>query len=571
MNNAIKTYDRWKSGVFSEKELYEELKNLSSADIEDRFYKNLDFGTGGLRGILGAGTNRMNVITVGKATQGLANYLNKNHANPKVAIAFDSRIKSTEFAEEAAKIFAANKIQVYLFSELMPTPLLSFAVRELECTGGVMITASHNPAKYNGYKVYSSDGCQITLGKAEAIQEEINKVDEFIDVRKLSALEVEGKKWIHPIESDLIEKYLEQIRKESLFDGDQYKEKLKIVYSPLNGAGLNCVKKILIENGYTNLKIVPSQEFPDGNFPTCPSPNPEREEAMSESLILAKEMNSDLCLATDPDCDRVGVAVRDGLGYSLLSGNETGILLFDYICSQRVKRNQMPSKPIVIKTIVTTDMTSQIANKYGVEVIDVLTGFKFIGEQIGLLESMGESNRFIFGFEESNGYLTCKNVRDKDGVNAVFLIAEMAAYNLSVGKTLYQRLDELYEEFGFFSNRLKSLEFDGLTGMKSIAKLMEKVRNNPLISVGSIPVEYFEDYMQSVRKYSEGQIEQLTLPKSDVIKLFFLDGASVVIRPSGTEPKLKIYISASATSKTEAEAKAKRYEDYFVSMMINQN
>ena len=428
--DEIEKYTLWKNQSLSDNDLTDELNSIckNSEEIKDRFYKDLTFGTGGLRGIIGAGTNRINVYTIAKATQGLANYLKKNFSKTKVAIAYDSRIKSDLFAKEAARVLAANKIKVFIYKELMPTPALSFAVRHLKCHAGIVITASHNPAEYNGYKVYGNDGCQITIDTANAVLKEINKIDIFNDVKRMTFDEAVDKKIINYIDEKDIQAFLNAVSTQSLNKNLSNKENLNIVYTPLNGSGLKCVTETLKMNGFSNITVVSTQEKPDGNFPTCPYPNPEIKEALQEGLKLCEKINADILLATDPDCDRVGIAVKYQNEYKLLSGNEVGVLLFDYICKIRLKNNAMPSNPVCIKTIVTTDMIYPIAQKYGVRIIDVLTGFKFIGEQIGLLEKSGQDNQYIFGFEESYGYLSGTHVRDKDAVNASLLICEMTAF-----------------------------------------------------------------------------------------------------------------------------------------------
>ena len=422
--NENEKYSLWRNQNLADNDLIDELNSIceNSEEVKDRFYKDLTFGTGGLRGIIGVGTNRINIYTIAKATQGLANYLKKNFSKAKVAVAYDSRIKSDLFAKEAARVLAANNIKVFIYKELMPTPALSFAVRHLKCHAGIVITASHNPAEYNGYKVYGSDGCQITLGTANAVLKEINKIDIFNDVKRMNFDDAVDKKIINYIEEKDIQAFLNAVSTQTLNKNIANKENLNIVYTPLNGSGLKYVTKALKMNGFSNINVVPSQENPDGNFPTCPYPNPEIKEALQEGLKLCEKINADILIATDPDCDRVGIAVKYQDKYQLLSGNEVGVLLFDYICKTRMKNNSMPSNPVCIKTIVTTDMIYPIAQKYRVKIIDVLTGFKFIGEQIGLLEKIDQDNEYIFGFEESYGYLSGTYVRDKDAVNASLLI-----------------------------------------------------------------------------------------------------------------------------------------------------
>ena len=556
MNEQSKiSYNIWKSENLKDKELSEELKSISNDEeaINDRFYKELEFGTGGLRGVLGAGTNRINMYTIGKATQGYANYLLSKGSSPSIAIAYDSRINSEKFAHHAACVMAANGIKVYLWKELMPTPSLSFAVRYLGCDGGIVITASHNPSKYNGYKVYASDGCQITTKAADEILELINNVDTFKDV-KISDYNVSIKNGdINIISDEVFDAFINEVSLQSLA-GKDINKNVKIVYTPLYGAGLKCVTTCLKNNGFNNIVIVKEQATPNGNFPTCPYPNPEIREALEVGLKVAKDEGADLLIATDPDCDRVGIAVKDKNEYTLLSGNEVGILLLDYICKRRIELGKMPDKPVCIKTIVTTDMASNVAKDYGVEIIDVLTGFKFIGEQIGLLEAKNETSRYIFGFEESYGYLTGSYVRDKDAVNGSFMIAEMFAYYMSNGKSLIEVLDSLYQKYGYCLNTLHSFEFEGESGMKKMQSIMKSLREN-------IPNEFVDKKIVEVQDYLLSEItdivsnnkREINLPKSNVIKYILEGNSSIVLRPSGTEPKLKLYISISAKSKDEAK------------------
>ncbi|MEQ3507574.1 phospho-sugar mutase [Enterococcus cecorum] len=544
---VLEEYSRWNKNIQNEVDLYEKLTEIASDEqaIIDAFYKNLSFGTGGLRGELGVGTNRMNIFTVGKASQGLANYVVTNFPEEqrKIAIAYDSRINSDVFAQTAAKVFAANGIKAYIYSELMPTPMLSFAVRELGCAAGIVITASHNPSKYNGYKVYGPDGCQITTEAASAILAEIEKLDIFTDVKKGDFNHLLSSGDIEYISEQVITNFIEAVKKESQLAADEIIDRnVSIVYTPLNGAGLKPILRALEESGYQNIHVVKEQAQPNGNFPTCPYPNPEIKEAMALGMRDAKAQNADLLLATDPDCDRVGIAVRNSEGeYQLLSGNETGLLLFDYICSQRIKHGNMPENPVMIKTIVTMDLAERIAKHYGVRVINVLTGFKFIGEQIGLLESEGHADDYIFGFEESYGYLTGSYVRDKDGVNAAFMICEMFAYYQTQGISLLDKLAEIYQTYGYSLNTLHSYEFEGAAGFEKMQNIMKEIRAN-LNQIAGMSIDEVKDYAKGI----DG------LPKSDVLKFFLSNGATVVVRPSGTEPKLKIYFSISSESKKDA-------------------
>lgn len=547
--NYREEYERWLEKA--DDEMKELLRGYSDKEIEDSFYRNLTFGTGGLRGTIGAGTNRMNIHTVGKASQGLADYLNKTGENPSVVIGFDSRIKSDVFAKVAAEVFSANGVKVYLWPELNPVPTVSFATRYLHASAGVMITASHNPSKYNGYKVYGSDGCQITTEAAAEILAEIEKLDIFADVKSGMNAEIEF------IKPEVLTTFIEEVKGQSVLFGEDVDKNVAIVYSPLNGTGYIPVTRTLSEMGYTNITLVEEQRLPDGNFPTCPYPNPEIKEALALGVEYAKKNNADLLLATDPDCDRVGIAVKDKNGeYQLLSGNEVGLLLLDYICSQRAKHNMMPADPVMVKTIVTMDLGERIAAHYSVRTIDVLTGFKFIGEQIGYLEKAGKADSYIFGFEESYGYLTGSYVRDKDGVNGAYMICEMFSFYKTKGISLLDKLDEIYKEYGYCLNTLHSFEFDGAAGFTKMQNIMKEFHKGLDVIGGKKVVETLD--------YSTGLNG---LPKSDVLKYMLEGNCSVVVRPSGTEPKLKTYISVSAENKEEAEALEKRMQeslkDYF--------
>lgn len=540
----INEWNRWRNKKLADKDLIEELDIIkgSEKEIFDRFYKNLEFGTGGLRGIIGVGTDRMNIYTVAKATQGYSNYLKKQINSSSVAIAYDSRIKSDVFAKVAAGVFAANGIHVYIYPELMPTPSLSFAVRYLKCAGGIVITASHNPSQYNGYKVYGSDGCQITTETADSILAEIEVLDIFADVRELSFEEALSQEKITYIGEEVVKEYLKAVSLQTLC-GDETDKGVSIVYTPLNGSGLKCVTQILKDNGFTNISVVEEQEKPDGEFPTCPYPNPEIEEALALGLRDAEKLGSDLLLATDPDCDRVGIAVRKGENYLLLSGNEVGMLLLDFICKRRIALGKMPNNPILVKTIVTIDMVRRIAEDYNVQVIEVLTGFKFIGEQIGFLEAAGEEERFILGFEESYGYLTGGYVRDKDAVGGSLLICEMLAYYKTKGIDLIDVLNELYKKYGYCLNTLHSYTFEGSEGLKKMQKIMQELRGTSLKQISNMKVIEVKDYLKGINR----------LPKSDVLKYLLESNVSIVIRPSGTEPKLKVYLSVSAENRDTAE------------------
>ena len=541
-----KEYLRWKT-LADDQDVAAELQSMDGNEeqIEDAFYRNLAFGTGGLRGVIGAGTNRMNIYTVAKASQGLADYVNKQFAPNKrsIAISYDSRIKSDVFARVAAGVFAATGIQSYIYKELMPTPCLSYAVRALHCAAGIMVTASHNPSKYNGYKVYGADGCQITTKAADAILAEIEKLDLFDDVKRVSFKEALNVNKVSYISDRVYDDFIEEVKKQSLLSDDLAINKdVSIVYTPLNGTGLKPVLRALKESGYTNITVVKEQEQPDGYFTTCPYPNPEIKEAMELGIAYAKKCNADLLLATDPDCDRVGIAVKNKQGeHVLVTGNEVGMLLLDYICSRRIAMETMPEDPVAVKTIVTIDMAERIAEHYGVNVINVLTGFKFIGEQIGLLEKQGKEDSYIFGFEESYGYLSGGYVRDKDAVNGAFLICEMFAYYAALGISLLDKLNELYEQYGYCLNTLHSYEFEGAAGFDKMQRIMADFRAG-ITSFAGKKVIKCNDYKEGV----DG------LPKSDVLKYFLEDHCSVVVRPSGTEPKLKTYISVSAENREKA-------------------
>lgn len=539
MEKAIEdNYKEWLEKVTVE-ELLKQLKKMDESEIEDSFYRDLTFGTGGLRGIIGAGTNRMNLYTVAKASQGLSDYIVKEYKEPFVVIGYDSRNMSLQFANEAAMVFVANGIKVWMWSALTPVPTVSYAIRYLHASQGIMITASHNPAEYNGYKVYGDDGCQITTEAASAIYKEIEKLDIFTDIKKIPMEKAEKEHKIGYIPSEVMDSYIGEVKKQSVLFGDKINRDVAIVYSPLNGTGLVPVSRVLKEAGFTNITIVEEQKNPDGNFPTCSYPNPEVREAMELGLEYCKKIGADLLLATDPDADRCGIAVRDGDEYKLLTGNEVGLLLLDYVCAQRVKHNMMPNNPVFIKTIVTSDLAEKIAEHYGVHTINVLTGFKFIGEQIGYLEKEGRKEDYICGFEESYGYLTGSYVRDKDAVNAAFMICEMFAYYKIREITLIDKLNELYRIHGYCLNTLHSYDYPGVEGNKQLLIKMKAFRERQTV-IGGKKILYTEDYLSGVNG----------LPRTDVIK-FYIENGTVVIRPSGTEPKLKVYICLFAKSKDE--------------------
>ena len=548
-------YAEWLGNELYDSDLKAELEAIKgdAERINDAFYRDLEFGTGGLRGVIGAGTNRMNVMTVAKASQGYADYLNAEFRNPSVAIAHDSRIKSNLFSETAASVFAANGIKVHMYRTLMPTPSLSFAVRHLSCSGGIVVTASHNPAKYNGYKVYGPDGCQITTKAAEAIQKAINGIDIFKGIKRIPFEEGLKSGQIEWIGEETVNAFIDAVSDQSLLKDNDGDKNLSIVYTPLNGAGLKCVTSCLKKNGYTNIHVVKEQENPDGNFPTCPYPNPEIRKALELGLRDVKATGSDILIATDPDSDRVGIAVPNKEGdYTLLTGNETGVLLLNWIATRRKELGLMPERPVAVKTIVTTDMASRIAESYGIEMREVLTGFKYIGEQIGLLEKDGEESRYIFGFEESYGYLTGSYVRDKDAVDGALMIADMTAYYRKRGKSLLDVLAELYAEYGYFYNTLHSYEFEGEAGFEKMKAMTKKLRTEPPASFAGSGVIIRNDYLNSVSTDKDGKETKIDLPVSDVMKFITESGISVVVRPSGTEPKLKIYFSIRANDKAKA-------------------
>ena len=539
-------YQHWLENVDDEDILYE-LQTMSEEEKKSAFSCNLVFGTGGLRGIIGAGTNRMNIYTVAKASQGLSDYLIKTYGdNISVTIGYDSRIKSDVFARVAATVFAANEITVYIWPQLTPVPTVSFATRYLKTSAGVMITASHNPSNYNGYKVYGPDGCQITNKAADDIMGEIEKLDIFTDVKMRDFNDAISKDLIMFIDDAVMSAFLKAIKTQSVLFGDKIDTNISIVYSPLNGTGYIPITRILTETGYTNITLVEEQMLPDGHFPTCPYPNPETNEAISLGIEYAQKNNEDLVLATDPDCDRVGIAIKNNYGeYIMLSGNEVGILLLDYICSQREKHNMMPDNPVIIKTIVTTDMATQIAAFYGVRTIDVLTGFKFIGEQIGILEAHGSEDSFIFGFEESCGYLSGEYVRDKDAVNAVYLVCEMFAYYKTRGVSLYEKLKELYDKYGYCLNSLYNFDYTGFDGIEKIQKIMKSCQEKIVLGC-----KLANKTIKAVTDYNNGLNN---LPKANVLQYITEDDCSIIIRPSGTEQKLKVYINIKAKHKIDAE------------------
>ncbi len=545
-------YELWKKECDGNAELSADLEGLSKEDIFDRFYRELDFGTAGLRGVLGSGTNRMNIYTVARASAGVAEYLLASGGKKRssVAIAYDSRNNSELFAKTSAAVYAGRGLKVFLYPFLMPTPALSYAVRNLGCDAGVVVTASHNPAKYNGYKVYGSDGCQITEDAAAKILAAIEKTPYFEPLPDFDTLLANGD--IEYIGDDIINGFISDAVA-CAKSGREGERNLKLVYTPLNGAGEMCVTKALSMVGFCDVTVVSEQQKPDGNFPTCPYPNPEIKEALALGLELMQKTGADLLLATDPDCDRVGTAVPVGDSYRLITGNEMGVMLLDYLCREKTAAGKMPRDPMAVKSIVTTDMTYEVAKKYGVRIVDVLTGFKYIGEQIALLEEKNSAESYLLGFEESYGYLCSPFVRDKDGVSASVLICEMADYYRREGKTLADRLDELYAEFGAYRNFVDSFAFEGSAGMDKMRSIMEKLRATPPSEVLGRKLVCINDYLKRESVTASGEKSVLTLPKSNVLKFVFEDGLAIIARPSGTEPKLKIYYTVKADSMQAAD------------------
>lgn len=564
MNDIKSLYSLWCEKATADSDLIPELQEILGDDdaILDRFYKNLEFGTAGLRGVIGAGTNRMNVYTVNQATQGLANYLNENFENPSVAVAYDSRIKSDVFAKEAACVLAANGIKVYLYPELVPTPMLSFAVRRLGCSSGIIITASHNPSKYNGYKCYDPNGYQMTDEAAAKTYEYIQKTDMFSGVKTMSFDDALAEDMIDFIEDWLMDEFYEKVLSASVNPDALKKANLKVIYTPLNGTGNKPVRKVLKMAGVKDVTVVKEQEKPDGNFPTCPFPNPEIRQAFECAIKTAEGTDADLLLATDPDCDRVGIAVRDGEEYVLMTGNEVGAMLCEYLLSSLKEQGKLPENPIVVKTIVTTPLVETISAAYGAQTADLLTGFKYIGELVTNLEKNDETDRFIVGMEESYGYLRGAHARDKDAVVASLLICEMASYYKLKGISLKQFMDGIYEKYGMYLNTVLNFGFEGASGMQKMADMMNDLRVNPPKEIAGAPVVKMSDYKLSFTKDTvTGEETEIKLPKSNVLSFIMPDNSKVIVRPSGTEPKIKVYITACGNSREQSSGKSEKIAD----------
>lgn len=554
-----KLYNEWLQNAVDDPDLTEELKSIQGKDDEilDRFYRSLEFGTAGLRGVIGAGTNRMNIYTVGRATQGLCDFLNKHYENPSVAIGYDSRIKSEYFSREAASIFAANGVKVYLYNELEPTPCLSFAIRHFHTSSGIIITASHNPAKYNGYKCYNPMGYQMTDEEASETYEFIQQVDYFGGIKKADFDIAVADGRIEFIGDDVIELFLDEVQKQCINPDIVKTADLKVIYTPLNGTGNKPVRKILDRIGIKQVFVVPEQENPDGNFPTCPFPNPEIKQVFEIGLDMNKNIGADILLATDPDCDRVGIAVPDKSGeLVLMSGNEVGAMLLNYILSQKSEKGTLSDSAIAVKSFVSTDLAEVIAKKYNCTFKNLLTGFKYIGELITNLEAQGRADDFVMGFEESYGYLAGTHARDKDAVVASMLICEMAAFYKTKGMNLVDVMNSLYDEFGYYCNVVESYTFEGAAGMDKMAGIMDNLRQNPPKEIAGMQVTALCDYKISKKVFADGMEEKIDLPKSNVIEFILEQGNKLIVRPSGTEPKIKAYITAVDDSKDKSSALA---------------
>lgn len=559
--NAL--YNEWLEKATGDPDLKAELESIKGNDDEilDRFYRSLEFGTAGLRGVIGAGTNRMNIYTVGRATQGLADYLNANYDNPSVAIGYDSRIKSDLFSKEAASVLAANGVKVYIYDELEPTPCLSYAIRYFHTQSGIIITASHNPAKYNGYKCYNPNGYQMTDEEAAEAYEYIQKVDYFTGIKKVDFDSAVNAGKIEFIGEKVINSFLDEVQKQCINPEIVKNADLKVIYTPLNGTGNKPVRAILDRIGVKSVYVVPEQEYPDGNFPTCPFPNPEIKQVFEIGLEMNRKIGADILLATDPDCDRVGIAVPDKTGeLVLMSGNEVGAMLLNYILSQRLEKGTLPKSAIAVKSFVSTDLAEVIAKKYNCTFKNLLTGFKYIGELITNLEKEGRASDFVMGFEESYGYLAGTHARDKDAVVASMLICEMAAYYKTKNMNLVDVMNSLYDEFGYYCNEVKSYTFEGAAGMEKMAQIMDTLRQNPPKTIGDFAVTAVSDYKTSKTTFTDGGEEKIELPKSNVLAFALENGNKVIVRPSGTEPKIKAYLTAVGNDKESASKIAKTLE-----------
>ena len=559
--NAL--YNEWLEKATGDPDLKAELESIKGNDDEilDRFYRSLEFGTAGLRGVIGAGTNRMNIYTVGRATQGLADYLNANYDNPSVAIGYDSRIKSDLFSKEAASVLAANGVKVYIYDELEPTPCLSYAIRYYHTQSGIIITASHNPAKYNGYKCYNPNGYQMTDEEAAEAYEYIQKVDYFTGIKKVDFDDAVNAGKIEFIGEKVINSFLDEVQKQCINPEIVKNADLKVIYTPLNGTGNKPVRAILDRIGVKSVYVVPEQEYPDGNFPTCPFPNPEIKQVFEIGLEMNRKIGADILLATDPDCDRVGIAVPDKTGeLVLMSGNEVGAMLLNYILSQRLEKGTLPKSAIAVKSFVSTDLAEVIAKKYNCTFKNLLTGFKYIGELITNLEKEGRASDFVMGFEESYGYLAGTHARDKDAVVASMLICEMAAYYKTKNMNLVDVMNSLYDKFGYYCNEVKSYTFEGAQGMEKMAQIMDTLRQNPPKTIGDFIVTAVSDYKTSKITFTDGKEEKIELPKSNVLAFALENGNKVIVRPSGTEPKIKAYLTAIGNDKEAASKIAKTLE-----------
>lgn len=559
--NAL--YNEWLEKATGDPDLKAELESINGNDDEilDRFYRSLEFGTAGLRGVIGAGTNRMNIYTVGRATQGLADYLNANYDNPSVAIGYDSRIKSDLFSKEAASVLAANGVKVYIYDELEPTPCLSYAIRYYHTQSGIIITASHNPAKYNGYKCYNPNGYQMTDEEAAEAYEYIQKVDYFTGIKKVDFDDAVNAGKIEFIGEKVINSFLDEVQKQCINPEIVKNADLKVIYTPLNGTGNKPVRAILDRIGVKSVYVVPEQEYPDGNFPTCPFPNPEIKQVFEIGLEMNRKIGADILLATDPDCDRVGIAVPDKTGeLVLMSGNEVGAMLLNYILSQRLEKGTLPKSAIAVKSFVSTDLAEVIAKKYNCTFKNLLTGFKYIGELITNLEKEGRASDFVMGFEESYGYLAGTHARDKDAVVASMLICEMAAYYKTKNMNLVDVMNSLYDKFGYYCNEVKSYTFEGAQGMEKMAQIMDTLRQNPPKTIGDFIVTAVSDYKTSKTTFTDGKEEKIELPKSNVLAFALENGNKVIVRPSGTEPKIKAYLTAIGNDKESASKIAKTLE-----------